>query len=104
MRTVLACSLLAVHIVTVAAAQERPHQDVPRVKLVANGEPTENYRQCRRMLVGPGLNQPEPYPGYGGFVGWQSPILLRDGTLLVGFSSGYWHASPPTSYFKEAPA
>jgi hypothetical protein len=50
------------------------------------------------------VNQPTPYLGYGGFVGWQSPIVLRDGTLLVGFSSGYWHASPPTAYFKEDPA
>jgi photosystem II stability/assembly factor-like uncharacterized protein len=56
------------------------------------------------MLVGPGVNQPAGYPGYGGFVGWQSPIVLRDGTLLVGFSSGYWHASPPTAYFKQDPA
>jgi hypothetical protein len=34
------------------------------------------------MLVGPDVSQPDPYRGYGGFVGWQSPIVLRDGTLL----------------------
>ena len=56
------------------------------------------------MLVGPGVNQPDPYPGYRGFVGWQSPIVLQDGTMLVGFSSGYWHASPPTAYFAVNPA
>ena len=35
-------------------------------------------------------------PGYGGFVGWVSPIRLRNGDWLVGFSAGYWHASAPT--------
>lgn len=75
----------------------------PAVKIVEGGDPTQDYRQCRRMLVGPGLNQPDPYPGYGGFVGWQSPIVLHDGTMLVGFSSGYWHASPPTAYFAAHP-
>ena len=64
-------------------------------------ESGNDFRKCRRMLVGPGVNQPEPYPGYAGFVGWQSPIVLRDGTMLVGFSSGYWHASPPTDFFKQ---
>jgi hypothetical protein len=48
------------------------------------------------MLVGPGVNQPDPHPGYAGFVGWDAPLRLRDGTLLVSFSTGYWHASPPT--------
>ncbi|MCE9591058.1 MAG: glycoside hydrolase [Planctomycetes bacterium] len=48
------------------------------------------------MLVGPGVNQPDPHPGYAGFVGWQYPVLLRDGTLIVSFTTGYWHASPPT--------
>lgn len=68
----------------------------PVVKIVHGGEPTAAFRECRRMLVGPRVNQPEPFPGYTGFVGWQSPVRLNDGTLLVGFSAGYWHASPPT--------
>jgi len=78
--------------------------DVPVVKVVASGSAGRDYRQCRRMLVGPGVNQPDPYPGYAGFVGWQAPIVLNDGTMLVGFSSGYWHASPPTAFFKQHPA
>jgi hypothetical protein len=78
--------------------------NTPTVKVVQGGNPAEDYRHCRRMLVGHGVNQPDPYPGYGGFVGWQSPIVLRDGTMLVGFSSGYWHASPPTAYFEGNPA
>jgi hypothetical protein len=52
--------------------------------------------ETRRMLVGPGLHQPKPYPGYAGFVGWSSVTRTRTGALLVAFSSGYWHASPPT--------
>ena len=64
-------------------AVERPHVE---------GE----FGKCRRMLVGPGVNQPDPFPGYTGFVGWESAIRLRDGTWLLGFNAGYWHASPPT--------
>jgi hypothetical protein len=66
------------------------------VRIIAGGESHATYADCRRMLVGPGVNPPGPHPGYAGFVGWQHPVRLRDGTLLVGFSTGYWHASPPT--------
>ena len=89
---------------SVLQAQDARHPNAPAVKVVQGGDPAQDYRQCRRMLVGPGVNQPDPYPGYRGFVGWQSPIVLPDGTMLVGFSSGYWHASPPTAYFAENPA
>jgi hypothetical protein len=37
------------------------------------------------------MNQPEPFPGYGGFVGWESPVLLRHGTWLVG-AGDLWYA------------
>jgi len=99
--------LLAVSVCCAASmlpAQDAQHPRGPSVKVVQGGEPAQDYRQCRRMLVGPGVNQPEPYPGYQGFVGWQSPLVLQDGTMLVGFSSGYWHASPPTAYFLANPA
>ena len=89
---------------SVLLAQDARHPNAPAVKVVQGGDPAQDYRQCRRMLVGPGVNQPDPYPGYRGFVGWQSPILLQNGTMLVGFSSGYWHASPPTVYFAANPA
>jgi BNR repeat-like domain/BNR/Asp-box repeat len=85
-------------------AQDARQPNAPAVKVVQGGDPAQDYRQCRRMLVGPDVNQPDPYPGYRGFVGWQSPIVLLDGTMLVGFSSGYWHASPPTAYFADNPA
>ena len=48
------------------------------------------------MIAGPGLRQPQPYPGYAGFLGWVSVARTRSGALLATFSSGYWHASPPT--------
>jgi BNR repeat-like domain len=51
---------------------------------------------CRATILGPSLNQPDPFPGYGGFVGWNSPIRLKNEDWLVGFSAGYWHASAPT--------
>lgn len=66
------------------------------VKVVSGGEASAKATECRRMLVGPGVNQPDPHPGYAGFVGWDAPLRLRNGTLLVSFSTGYWHASPPT--------
>jgi len=97
-------SIVALLSATLVLAQDAPQKNAPVVKVIPMRGPTQDYRECRRMLVGPGVNQPEPYPGYRGFVGWQAPIVLRDGTLLVGFSSGYWHASPPTAYFKEDPA
>jgi hypothetical protein len=73
------------------------------VKVVSAGKPGAKATDCRRMLIGPGVNQPDPHPGYAGFVGWDAPVRLRDGTLLVSFSTGYWHASPPTP-LRIAPA
>lgn len=67
------------------------------LSLIAVGEPESNgYEQNRRILVSPRYKQPKPYPGYAGFVGWASVAQTRKGTLLLTFTSGYWHASPPT--------
>jgi sialidase-1 len=66
------------------------------VKVVPDLSTPAKAVDCREMLVGPGVNQPDPYPGYGGFVGWTSPLLLKSGDMIVGFSAGYWHGSPPT--------
>jgi hypothetical protein len=92
--------LVASMIASPTLAQEISRETTPVVRVDPMAKTTGDYRDCRRMLVGPGVNQPEPYRRYRGFVGWQSPIVLRDGTMLVGFSSGHWHASPPTAYFK----
>ena len=66
------------------------------VKVVDGGEWPRTADECRGVVVGPGVNEPDPFPGYGGFVGWESPVRLHDGTWRVGFNAGYWHASPPT--------
>ncbi len=58
----------------------------PVVKVVNGGRSKLRPDECRSTIVGPGINQPDPYPGYGGFVGWVSPIRLRNGDLLVGFA------------------
>src|SRR6188474_3882039 len=68
----------------------------PTVKVVQNGESSAKPDDCRGIIVGPGVNQPDPFPGYLGFVGWESPIRLTTGEWLVGFNAGYWHASAPT--------
>jgi len=73
------------------------------IKVLPGGESGAKAADCRRMLVGPGVNPPDPHPGFAGFVGWDAPLRLRDGTLLVSFSTGYWHASPPTP-LRLAPA
>jgi BNR repeat protein len=99
-RLLLGALLLGAEIVNGSAAQAAAKKVV--VKVVAGGESATSYAACRRMLVGPGVNQPEPHPGYSGFVGWQYPIRLRNGTILVGFSTGYWHASPPTPLLLDA--
>lgn len=68
----------------------------PRVNAVENGESKVTPDECRGMIVGPGVNQPDPFPGYGGSVGWESPVRLQNGDWLVGFNAGYWHASVST--------
>lgn len=68
------------------------------VKVVEGGESQRKAPECRGVVVGAGVNQPDPFPGYQGFVGWDSPLRLRNGTWLVGFSAGYWHASGPTPH------
>lgn len=68
----------------------------PQVRVVEGGEAKIKAEDCHGTLVGPGVNQPDPFPGYGGFVGWESPIRLKSGVWLVGFNAGYWHASAPT--------
>src|SRR4051812_9715361 len=75
----------------IAAESQRPV-----VKVVEHGESSAKADDCRSIVVGPGFNQPELFPGYRGFVGWESPIRLSTGERLVGFNAGYWHASPPT--------
>jgi hypothetical protein len=66
------------------------------VKIVEHGESSARPEDCRGVIVGPGKNQPDGFPGYAGFVGWESPIRLANGDWLVGFNAGYWHASAPT--------
>ncbi len=83
---------------SIFVAQGAETMKKPVVKVIEGGEPSQDYRTCRRMLVGPGINEPAPFPGWGGFVGWEAPIRLRNGTWLVGFNAGYWHASPPTPF------
>ena len=76
------------------ARAEKP--EPPKFKVVEGGESHLPAGKCRKMIVGPGVNQPDPFPGYAGFVGWESPARLRNGTMLVAFNAGYWHASLPT--------
>src|SRR4051794_5508905 len=68
----------------------------PVVKVVEGGESRTRPEDCRGVIVGAGVNPPDPFPGYAGFVGWESPIRLENGEWLVGFNAGYWHASAPT--------
>lgn len=94
MKTSIGILILFLFIGIVMAEQKRRPQ--PQMKVIANGESKAKPEECRGTIVGPGINQPEPFPGYGGFVGWDTPIRLKNGTWLVGFNAGYWHASPPT--------
>lgn len=68
----------------------------PVVKAMPAGESHLPANKCRKMIVGPSINQPDPFPGYAGFVGWECPVRLRDGTMYVTFNAGYWHGSAPT--------
>lgn len=86
--------LLLACLPAVGSSEARPKVTV---KVVKDGESISKPDYCRATVVGPGINQPDPFPGYTGFVGWESPILLKNGEMLVGFSAGYWHFSPPIS-------
>lgn len=97
------CVLLVAGFVASVGASARGEepmgdQRTPKVtvKVVEGGESTAKPEDCRGVIVDPGVNRPDPFPGYGGFVGWESPARLCDGTWLVGFNASYWHASPPT--------
>lgn len=95
------CSIMVVFGVSLCNAAEPPKVSV---KVVPDGESITRPDFCRGTLVGPGINQPDPFPGYTGFVGWESPALLHSGELLVGFNAGYWHFSPPTPYTAKSEA
>jgi photosystem II stability/assembly factor-like uncharacterized protein len=81
---------------TSAHSVEASTTNAPQVIVLEGGESKARPEDCRAILVGPGINQPDPFPGYRGFVGWESPVRLKNGDWLVGFNAGYWHASPPT--------
>ncbi len=86
------------------ALAEPPAPPEISFQVIGSEPPAELYKTCRRMVVGPSVNQPEEYPGYGGFVGWPGVSRLRSGRWLLTFSSGYWHASPPlTEEIKNDP-
>jgi hypothetical protein len=69
---------------------------ISQVQVVEGGESRAKPGDCRGLIVGADVNQPDPFPGYAGFVGWESPIRLVNGDWLVGFNAGYCHASAPT--------
>ncbi len=88
-----------------ALADLPPTPPSPSFRVIGSEPLPDLYKTCRRMVVGPSVNQPEDYPGYGGFVGWPGVTRLQSGRWLVTFSSGYWHASPPlTDEIKNDPA
>ena len=65
------------------------------LKIIGSEPRSGLYKTSRSMLVGPWVHHPEEYQGYNGFVAWPGITRLKSGRLLLTFSSGYWHASPP---------
>ncbi len=85
----------AISLVLVGAV-EATENEPPQVVFETIGAETQpDHLKCRRMVVGPWVNQPKEYEGYNGFVGWPGLARLKSGRWLLTFSSGYWHASPP---------
>jgi len=80
-----------------AAAQGQP-PPVVTVRVVEGGEAAARAADVRRVVVGPGVNKPDPFPGFGGSVAWAGVAHTKRGTLLVAFNAGYWHVSPPTPF------
>jgi len=86
--------LIAENIFAAGLTGKMDHQ--PKVKIVNGGESSRKPEDCLMTLVSPAINPVDSFPGWGGFVGWVSPVRLKNGEWLVGFNAGYWHASPPT--------
>jgi len=74
------------------------------VKVIEGGEAAGRAADLRRVVVGLGVNEPDPFPGFGGSVAWAGVARLKSGTMLVAFNAGYWHVSPPTPYVMPAAA
>ncbi|MCA9444078.1 MAG: hypothetical protein KC964_25015, partial [Candidatus Omnitrophica bacterium] len=66
------------------ADEPAPEIITVKMKAVEGGESEVKADDCRRIVVGPGINEVDPFPGWGGFVGWESPIRLKSGEWLVG--------------------
>ena len=94
------CALAAPAAATAAQGQSLP---VVTVKVVEGGEATAKAADVRRVVVGPGVNEPDPFPGFGGSVAWAGIARSKRGTLLVAFNAGYWHVSPPTPFVMPEP-
>ena len=90
----LAC-LLAFGAMEHAESADVPADDVVRVRVVEDRS-TGDFRSCRKMVTGPGVNEHPPYPGCTGFIGWESVMRRSSGEMLCSFSAGYWHVSFPT--------
>ena len=75
----------AVYDVAAVPAGDRAAPDRPVVRVVEGGESKARPEDCLATLVGPGMNQPDPFPGYGGFVGWVSPVRLNERRLAGRF-------------------
>ena len=58
----------------------------PSITVVKYDESTVHPENYHATLVGPGVNQPDPFPGYAGFVGWNSPVRLKNGDWLIGLA------------------
>src|ERR1035438_4148503 len=93
------CALAAPAAPTAVPGQSLP---VVTVKVVEGGEAAARASDLRRIVVGPGVNEPDPFPGFGGSVAWAGVARSRRGTLLVAFNAGYWHVSAPTPFVMPA--
>ena len=83
------------------AVQGQPLPEVT-VKVVEGGEAAARAADLRQVVVGPGVNEPDPFPGFGGSVAWAGVARSKRGTLLVAFNAGYWHVSAPTPFVMPA--
>ena len=64
---VIVCALAAPAAATASQGQSLP---VVTVRVVEGGEAAAKAADVRRVVVGPGVNEPDPFPGFGGSVAW----------------------------------
>ena len=64
-----------------ADKKKSPAAFIPPVEALITGEePQVDFEDYRKIIVSPGVNPPEAFPGFGGYCGWPTCAGCRTAT------------------------